>query len=126
MKLQKHVSRKTKNKTYRKWLITISDKIINSLGWKQGTDLKAEISDNKLILSSQKDKKIKTMKGEQKLSYYERFMRVYDNLPLSERKLPVVVINDEPISWAMCYAQIKQRTKLGKKIGEKLIKLEII
>lgn len=129
MKLQRHISRRTKEKVYGKWLITISDEIVSKLGWKQGTELKSEVSDNKLILSADElkagKKKVK-LKGEKKLSYFERFMLVYSNLPIQERKLPVVVVDGQSISWAMSYSEIKQKTKLGKIIGEKLIKLGII
>jgi hypothetical protein len=58
--------------------------------------------------------------------YRERFMRVYANLPLTERNMTVVVINEEPISWNMAYRELNQNTELGKKIGEKLAELKFI
>jgi len=54
------------------------------------------------------------------------FNIVYANLPLNERRLTIVVIDDEPISWEMAYREINQKTSLGERILEKLKKLEII
>lgn len=128
MKLQKNISRRTKGKVYAKWILTVPEETVKDLGWRQGTELKAEVLEGKLVLSEDgpaiKAAKVSiTGKG---LSYFERFMLVYNSLPLAERKMPVVVIDGEPINWAMTYLEIKNRTPLGKKIGEKLIKLDII
>lgn len=59
-------------------------------------------------------------------SSLERFIKVFSHLPLEERKQVIVVIDKQPISWNMAYAEIRQKTELGKRIGEKLIKLDII
>ena len=56
----------------------------------------------------------------------ERFMKIFSNLPMVERNQTVVVIDDQPISWNMAYNEIRHNTELGKKIVNKLIKLEII
>lgn len=128
MKLQKQVSRRTGEKVYAKWIVTIPEEVVNALNWKQGMELKSEVSGEGLVLSSDesKTKKAVIKKGKEKLSFFERFMVVYDNLPLPERKLPIVVVDDQPISWSRCYSEIKYKTRLGRVIGEKLIKLGII
>ena len=56
----------------------------------------------------------------------ERFMKVYSNLPIKARKEIVIVVDDQPISWEVAYIEIKNKTKLGEKIQQKLEKLEII
>ncbi len=59
-------------------------------------------------------------------NYLDRFTKVYSSLPLEERKLPVVVVSSEPISWNMAYAEIKANTELGLQIVEKMVVLKII
>ncbi len=56
----------------------------------------------------------------------ERFRKVYSLLPESEKKLTVVVIDNEPIIWDQAYNEIKTNTELGKKIQDKLEELELI
>lgn len=56
----------------------------------------------------------------------ERFFAVYANLPIEERRKPIVVIDDEPISWNLAYEEIKNETERGKKILKILIELELI
>ena len=58
--------------------------------------------------------------------YLDSFMKVYSSLPIEERKLPVVVIDDSQINWGMAYVEIKNNTPLGGKIAEKLVNLKII
>ncbi len=55
-----------------------------------------------------------------------RFIKVYSNLPIAERKLPVLVIDNEPISWNIAYNEIRNNTGFGKRILEKLVKLDLI
>lgn len=128
MKLQKHVSRKVKNKVYTKWALTIPNKTINKLGWKHGANLKEEIANKRLVIGilSRPEEKIKFRKGSKKLSAFERLANIYSNLPLNERNLTVVFVNNQPISWEMAFNELKHRTELSKLIGEKLIKLKII
>src|SRR3989338_8751227 len=100
MKLQKNISRRAKGKVYEKWILTIPEKTVKDLSWKQGTELKTEVHDGKLVLSEERTV-IKVVKGSidgRELSYFERFMLVYNSLPLAERKMPVVVIDGEPIN----------------------------
>lgn len=56
----------------------------------------------------------------------DKFMRVYNNLPIKEREQTIVVIDDEPISWKMAEREITESTKMGEKIAKKLEELEII
>ena len=59
-----------------------------------------------------------------------RFLRVYANLPIKIREQVVLVIDDgsekKPISWNVAYVEIENETALGKKIFDKLVKLELI
>jgi len=59
-------------------------------------------------------------------SLFTRFSRVYNGLPIAERKNVIVLIEEKPISWELAYREIKYDTELGKKIGKKLIELGII
>lgn len=56
----------------------------------------------------------------------EKFFKVYANLPLNLRDEIVLVIDDEPITWKIAYLEIKENTKLGERILEKLEVLEFI
>ncbi|MBI2675720.1 MAG: hypothetical protein HYX24_04640 [Candidatus Aenigmarchaeota archaeon] len=56
----------------------------------------------------------------------ERFMKVYSYLPLEERKLTVLVMDGEPISWARAYKEIRDKTGLGDKILRKMAEKDII
>lgn len=56
----------------------------------------------------------------------DRFMKVYSKLPLEERDQPILIIEDEPVSWKMAYREIINRTKLGEKIIKKLVEMNII
>ena len=60
------------------------------------------------------------------LKEVDRFFRVYSGVPTSERKLPIVVIDNKPINWDLAYEEIKNETKVGEKILKILIDLEII
>ena len=57
---------------------------------------------------------------------YSRFQNVYANLPSKLRKEIVVVIEGEPFTWNAAYSEVVNQTELGKKILEKLIRMEII
>jgi len=56
----------------------------------------------------------------------ERFFKVYSGVPLEERKVPIVVIENQPINWNLAYEQINNETEIGKEILKILIDLEII
>ena len=56
----------------------------------------------------------------------ERFFKVYAGVPLEERKVPLVVLDDQPINWNLAYEEISNQTERGEKILKILIKLEII
>ncbi len=55
-----------------------------------------------------------------------RFVKVYNSLPLAERNLPCVVIDDEAVSWKLAYEEIKEDTELGRRIQKELERLELI
>ncbi|MBI4177153.1 MAG: hypothetical protein HY516_02200 [Candidatus Aenigmarchaeota archaeon] len=55
MKLQKQLSRKAGNVVYPKWVIVISPKDIDKLGWKEGVELESETTQNKLLLKPKKN-----------------------------------------------------------------------
>ncbi|MAG44369.1 hypothetical protein CL633_00585 [bacterium] len=57
----------------------------------------------------------------------EKFLKIYNNLPLSERKGAILVLDDkEPISWEVAYIEISNNTLLGKIILKKLKSMSII
>ncbi len=128
MKLQKQVSRRTKTKAYAKWDLTLPNGLIEELGWKAGDEISIKNDNAQLVLTRNNyaGKKINKTGEIDELSFFEKFFLVYSNLPLPERKMPVVVINDQPISWQMAYKEIRQKTRLGKKIGSLLLKLGVI
>ena len=55
-----------------------------------------------------------------------RFTKVYNNLPIPERDLVCVVIDDDGITWRLAYKEIKDDTELGKRIQKKLEDLKLI
>lgn len=62
-----------------------------------------------------------------------RFLEVYQNLPLGERRNTILVIEDnknnrdkKPISWDVAFLEINQETNIGEKVLNKLIKLKLI
>jgi len=57
---------------------------------------------------------------------FARFHKVYDNLPLEERKQVVLVLGKEPISWEVARNEVVNGTERGKTILQKLIQLEVI
>ncbi|MEM2912410.1 MAG: hypothetical protein QW146_07895 [Candidatus Bathyarchaeia archaeon] len=59
MRLQKQLSRKAEGKEYSKWVIVISPKQIEMLGWKNGEEIEGEVRGGKLILKSATSKKSK-------------------------------------------------------------------
>lgn len=60
------------------------------------------------------------------MSMKTKFLQVYANLPLSQRKEIIVVIDDEPLTWNVAKIEIENDTKKGKEILEKLVKLGIL
>jgi len=63
----------------------------------------------------------------------KRFLMVYQNLPLKERRNTILLIENkkdkdkkEPISWDIAYIEIEQETKTGEEILNKLIRLNLI
>ena len=60
----------------------------------------------------------------------ERFLKVYQNLPLNERKNTILILEDKkekkPLSWDIAYLEISEETKTGEEILNKLIRLNLI
>lgn len=56
----------------------------------------------------------------------DRFVRIYAGLPLGIRKEIILVLDGEPITWAVAYIEVINDTEVGKRILEKLGKLGII
>ncbi len=54
MQLQKQLSRKIGNKEYPKFVVTISPKTIEKLGWLEGEELSAKIDGKKVIIMPKK------------------------------------------------------------------------
>ncbi len=56
----------------------------------------------------------------------EQFFKVYAGIPIEERKLPIAIIDEQPINWNLAYEEINNRTERGKKILKMLRELELI
>ena len=54
------------------------------------------------------------------------FIRLYNNLPLEERKRVVLVFEGQPISWEVARGEIINKTQRGNEILKKLIDLKIV
>ena len=54
------------------------------------------------------------------------FIRLYNNLPLEERKRVVLVFEGQPISWEVARGEIINKTQRGSEILKKLIELKIV
>jgi hypothetical protein len=55
-----------------------------------------------------------------------RFLKVYANLPARLRDQIVIVIDDTPMTWNAVYLELRGESELGKRILDKLIKMEVI
>lgn len=56
----------------------------------------------------------------------EKFLRAYANLPLNARKEIILVLEEGPITWAVAYFEVKNKTEKGEKILKKLDELNLI
>ncbi len=56
----------------------------------------------------------------------EKFFDAYNKVPLGIRDEPILVINDEPISWRIARLEIEANTPLSEEILQKLSALNII
>lgn len=56
----------------------------------------------------------------------DRFFKVYGGIPIEERKLTILVIDEQPLNWNLAYEEINNNTGRGKKILKLLLELEII
>jgi antitoxin component of MazEF toxin-antitoxin module len=55
VKLQEQLSRKVKGKKYSKYVLTISPKSVEELGWQKGIELEVSVKGNKLIVTPKKE-----------------------------------------------------------------------
>ena len=60
------------------------------------------------------------------LSDAERFFKVFNGLPIEERKTPIIIVDNKTINWELAYAEIDSETAKGKKILKLLMELDII
>jgi len=61
-----------------------------------------------------------------KLDPVTAFIKLYNNLPLDERKRVVLVFENEPISWEVARNEIIHKSPRGENILKKLIELKIV
>jgi len=54
------------------------------------------------------------------------FLKLYSNLPLTERTQPIVVLDNQPISWEIARNEVIHDTARSKAILKKLKELKII
>lgn len=57
---------------------------------------------------------------------YSKFQKIYANVPEKLRSEIIVIINEKPYSWDAAFFEIRNNTKLGQQIYDKLEKMEII
>lgn len=55
-----------------------------------------------------------------------QFLKVYANLPLSQRSEIIAVLDDEELTWNVARIEIANNTKKGKEILDKLVKMGIL
>lgn len=56
----------------------------------------------------------------------EKFLKVYANLPETERNQIIAIVDNKPYSWNIAYHEIIKDTELGKKILKKIEELELL
>ena len=52
----------------------------------------------------------------------DEFFKMYANLPPSERRNVIVIVDGEPYSWNVVFVELVNKTKLSKKMLDKLNK----
>lgn len=55
-----------------------------------------------------------------------QFLKIYANLPLSQRSEIIVVLDDEELTWNSAKIEVINNTVKGKEILDKLVKLGIL
>lgn len=56
----------------------------------------------------------------------EKFLKIYYNLPLMVREEPIYDLDGKPLSWNAAYVEVKDKTRVGEMILNKLSELKII
>lgn len=57
---------------------------------------------------------------------YSKFQKVYANVPEKLRSEIIVIVDDKPYSWNAAFFELRNNTKLGQQIYNKLLSMEII
>lgn len=70
------------------------------------------------------------MSKNKELGKREEFLRIYANLPLAVRKDVIVILDNgemkQPVTWAVAYLEIKNKTPKGDEILHKLKSMQLI
>lgn len=56
----------------------------------------------------------------------ERFKKIYANIPLGLRSDVIAVIDEQPMTWHVCYIEVSTSTLMAERILEYLDRLELI
>jgi bifunctional DNA-binding transcriptional regulator/antitoxin component of YhaV-PrlF toxin-antitoxin module len=99
MKLQKQRSYEYEGKEHYKYVITIPKKMVETMRWGEGDELRAQVRENYLVLKKVGEKEIE--KGEK--TSYEEFKKKVEEVLRAE-------------SGGLTWAEIKKRTNLRQKV----------
>jgi antitoxin component of MazEF toxin-antitoxin module len=103
VKLQRVFAYNYGDKPHYKYLITLPEKSVEELGWKEGTELEESVKDDRLILTNIGfQRKKASEEDEEKMSYDEFKEKIQKELKA----------NPEGLTWT----EIKQELKLPQKV----------
>ncbi len=49
----------------------------------------------------------------------EKFQKIFERLPIAERKMPAVIVDGQTFTWEQAWIEIKDDKPLAKKVQEK-------
>jgi len=55
-----------------------------------------------------------------------KFLNAYANVPSNFRKDVIAIIDKQPYSWETAYFEVREKTKIGEKILNKLKEIKLI
>jgi len=55
-----------------------------------------------------------------------KFVKVYQNIPIAERDMVCIVIDDEGMTWKLAYKYLKEGGVMADRIQKQLEELELI
>ena len=58
--------------------------------------------------------------------FRSRFLKIYSSIPLNLRDEIVAIVDNEPVSWAATYIEVKGKTEKGNKILELMERLKLL